>query len=111
MKNANMLNPLTLLRLLSSGHNPPDHIKGCRKAGKDAQKLIVGRKSDRREQRGKVEDQEQSTSIIHASPVPEWEVVTDQSKFPLSREKGTEGTRATSEQRLSMKKINNLSKF
>lgn len=61
-----MLNPVTVLSLLSSDHNPPDHIKECRKAGKDAQKLIVGRKSDRREQGGKVEDQEQSASVIHA---------------------------------------------
>lgn len=89
-KNANMLNPLTLLSLLSSNHNP-DHIKECRKAGKDAQKLIVGRKSDRHEQRGKVEDQEQSMSIIHASPVPEWEVVMDQSRFPLSKERAPGG--------------------
>lgn len=108
-----MLNPLTVLSLLSSGHNPPDHIKECRKAGKDAQKLIVERKSGRREQRGKVEDQEQSTSIIHASPVPEWEVVMDQSRFPLSRERALRGQapQPTSEQGLSMKKINNLGKF
>lgn len=82
----------------------------CRKAGKDAQKLIVGRKGSRHEQRRKVEDQEQSTSIIHASPVPEWEVVMDRSRFPLSKERAPRGQApwATSEQKLFMKKVNKL---
>lgn len=112
-KNSNMLNPLTVLSLLRSGPRPPNHIKERRKAGKDARKLIVGRKSDRREQRGKVEDQEQSTPITHASAVPEWEVLMDQSRFPLSRERAPRGQAppATSEQSLSVNKINNLSKF
>lgn len=91
MKNANMLNPLTVLSLLSLGYNPPGHIKECRKAGKDAQKLIVGRKRGTCDRRGKVEDQEQSTSITHAWLVAEWEVVMDQSRFPLSRERAPRG--------------------
>lgn len=73
------------------GRNPPGHIKECRKAGKDAQKLIVGRNRGKRERGGKVGDQEQSTSITHAWPVAEWEVVTDQCRFPLSRERARKG--------------------